>query len=336
MSSNESLDYMIGKAPGFGSVSSATDFLLTEVTERHHSATETYWFNFVQPEQALVGEVYLWVHSNLRSCTAGVWIWQGEKRHHLLCEHFNVQHYLPYPSVDGQTLRVPQIGLTITVHEPLRKIEVEYQHAASGTQLRLMNDALLPPVMRANNAHFEQPMRVCGEVRLGGRSYAIDCCTMRDRSWGQPRMEDAQSIPPLCWGVPVSVDGALALNFSGCDDPQRGVEWQGAYSGVEKLTLLDGWIYRDQRLRRLRRMSKQTTRDPKHWMRPLRIDCELEDVDGGKHGLTGTLLAAVPWQPWSNMYTHWCHMRWQFDDGRIGYGDALEVFGPDYVRRFCG
>ncbi|MBL8271569.1 hypothetical protein, partial [Steroidobacter sp.] len=68
MTSNKSLDYMTSDAPGFGSVSAATDYLLADIPERHPSATETYWFNFVQPEHALVGEVYLWVHSNLRSC----------------------------------------------------------------------------------------------------------------------------------------------------------------------------------------------------------------------------------------------------------------------------
>lgn len=333
MSEESKLSFMTGAAGGkrvFGDPKNATDFMEPAHTE-DVSETQTWWFNFFIPELNLDGEVYFWVHPNLHMASGGVWIFQGIKQHHLQAEHFNWKTYMRWPQIEGNTLRLPDVGLTVKIVDPLRRHEVIY-HGPDDTRLHLHTRALIPPVLRSNNAHFEQPMHVTGSLRLSGRDHAIDCMALRDRSWGEPRPEGAVRHPPTCWGEGISADGRTAFNFNGTDDPNRNPQI-AAYGIAQDALFKDGWMYRDGTLKKIVAMSKLTTRAA-DGIQPLRLDCHLTDVEGGRYHLSGEVMAGVLWSPWPTMAAHFGnHVRWVLDGHTVLRGEVQECFWAESIRQ---
>jgi hypothetical protein len=320
---------------GFGDLRHEMDFLHKAEEGASHSTSETYWLQFSIPEAKINGEIYIWVHSALNMTSGGVWIWQGIKRHQLLAESFDFQAFMPYPTVDGHSVSIPKIGLTLNIIQPLQSMSVEYQSVDHSTTLQLTATGLMDPIMRADNMHFEQPMRVVGTLKLGGKTYAVDCFGFRDRSWGQHRPESPMKYPPIGWSATVLGDGQTAFNFVATDDPTRNPEWSGVYEVSSQDTLKNGWIFRNGSLRRLRKISKRTERAPSEWMRPINVECTLEDETGERHELRATCEACLPFSMWPSLLANFAQMRWVLDDGLVGYGDLQDFFWTDYAKRFC-
>jgi len=337
MSDSNNLSFM-SSAPGgnrtFGDPKNATDFLLPKSHTDDCSETQTWWFNFFLPELNLDGEIYFWVHSNLKMATGGVWIFQGVKKHYLQSEHFNWKNFMPFPEVTGNSLRLPLLNLTINIIAPLQRHEVLYENQ-DGTRLHLTTEAVMPPVLRSNNAHFEQPMHATGTLRLRGKEYAIDCMAMRDRSWGEPRPEIAVLHPPTCWAVGISDDGKTSFNFNGTDDPDRNPQMNACGLTKEQL-FKDGWIYRNGNLRKIVGMSKLTQRGA-DGIEAVKFDCELIDTEGEKLHLSGEVVAGVQWSPWPLMAAHFGnHVRWVLDGKTELRGEAQECFWTESIRQMIG
>jgi hypothetical protein len=329
--SDHDLSYMATAAPGFGAPEAATDWPAGEVANPHPSVTETWWWCFHIAERNLNGEVYFWRHPNLNTTSGGVWVYEGIKKHHLQCEHFNWKNFLPSPQVTEAGLYSPELNLRINVLDPLVKHELLYYDEDTDTSLELLAESLQPPVMRADNMHFEQPQRMSGKLHLNGEDITFDCASMRDRSWGEPRPEVSVVSPPTLWAVGVSGDGSTCFNFNSCDDPERS-PLVAEYGLTKEQAFKIGWILRDGRLLRLSAVSKATTRGPDR-LQPLRYDCELRDEEGTIYQLTGETKAAVFWSPWPNMAAYFGQLtRWELD-GEVMYGEAQEIFWSDSIKR---
>jgi len=156
---SEDIAYMSVAGGGFGDLSKATDFPLAFVENKDCSVTETWWWCFHIPERNLNAEVYFWKHPNLNLMSGGVWVFEGIKRHHLECEHFNFKNWIPAPEVDGSSFFSPDLDLRINVLDPLNRHEVLYNNPATDTALHLIAESVQPPALRSNNAHFEQAQR---------------------------------------------------------------------------------------------------------------------------------------------------------------------------------
>lgn len=331
----EALAHMTeGPGARFGHVTEQDDFIHGEGGSQDYSVTETYWFSFDLPEEGLHGQIYIWMHPNLKVASAGCWIWNGAKRHYLEAEHFNCRHYLPFPTVEGSAIRIAELGLTLRIIDPLRVIEVEYIDDASGTRVAFRAEGLIAPVARSSNKHFDQPMHLIGDMVLNGRQMPIDCMSMRDRSWGEPRPEIPNlDHPPVCWGVGVSKDGSVSFNFSGVDDPAReGGNWTDAFKLEPEKHFKEGWISWKGELRKLVSMSKATVRDPENLDRIISLVADVVDDQGEHYSIKGTMLGCVQWSAWSNILVHWNAMRWEIGDDIVGYGDALEMSWAPHVK----
>jgi hypothetical protein len=319
----------------FGKSQEDMDFLHVAEKDTPHSASETYWQGFNIPEEKINGEIYIWVHSALQMASGGVWIWQGIKRHQLLAESFDFQAFMPYPTVDGHSVSIPKIGLTLEIRKPLQCLVIRYKSLDYKTTLDLTATGILDPIMRADNMHFEQPMRVIGRLGLGGKNYDVNCFGFRDRSWGQHRPENPLAHPPIGWAAAVLGDGESAFNFVATDDPARAPEWEGIYNIRTEDTLKNGWIYRHGKLRRLKSVSKITTRAPLEWMRPVTLECAMLDEIGDRHTVKATCEACLPFSIWPSLLANFAQMRWVLDDGSVGYGDIQDFYWSDYAKRFC-
>ena len=331
MRSDDKLGFMSVAGGGFGDSKNAIDHPLTHISNPDCSVTETWWWCFNIPERNLNGEIYFWRHSNLKTMSGGVWIFEGIKKHHLQCEHFNWRSFIPDPQIGENTLYAPELDLRINILEPMQRHEVLYRNPETDTSLHLTAQSVQPPVLRANNAHFEQVQRMTGTLHLNGEDLSFDCLSFRDRSWGEPRSETAMKHPPTLWAVGVSADGKRSFNFNSCDDPAHDA-LVASYGLTSANAFKIGWIYSDGNLRKIVAMSKRTRRAA-DGLQAVAYDAEITDETGRTYSLTGEILAAVMWSPWPNMAAYFGQLcRWHLD-GEPMMGEAQEVFWADCLKK---
>jgi hypothetical protein len=332
---NETIEWTRSQK-GFGAVTARDEgYHGRSQPEKHPEMTETWYWAFYEPESRLHGFIHIWTHPNLNLCTGGLFAHFGHKREHLAAELFDFRNFTPDTIFDEAGNIKLANGLTVTFEKPMQRMHVAYENAARGFRLNMVQSAVQPPIVRANNRHFEQTMRATGSVVFQGREYRFDNLTIRDRSWGERRPEDGHLIPPYAW-----MNGAFSEDFAFCisghDDPALAPDWAGLYQLPSERVMSDAWIYDRGRMLRLTRMSKLTERA---WdgLRPVRstIDCVTEA--GRPFRFVGEVVASNPWHCWQNALCHCGLTRWtspQFP-GVLAWGETQEVQWNDYVARRC-
>jgi hypothetical protein len=155
---------------------------------------ETAWFPFWLPELGASGSARVWFRPNEGVQGGAVHAWRGEGRtlgHDGWTEPFG-------GFGDLRDLRLAN-GFHLECLEPLRTYRV--RHASEHLDLDLTFTALMEPnpVDPAESpgmflGHLEQPGHVTGVVRLRDATHAIDCGSVRDRSWGPRTMRDGLRI----------------------------------------------------------------------------------------------------------------------------------------------
>lgn len=337
MSNGDDLSYLRRSASvDFEPVPPENDYILSKDHAPPGLENETYWFSFDLPELGIIGNVYCWIHTQLRMASAGVMIWQGVKRYYHQAEHFNYQQFLPYPLVTDDGVDVPEIGLKIRIVEPHVRHEIHYDDPDTNTSLRLQTRGLMPAVKAVGRPHLEQAMHVSGEMVLNGQRHAVNANSMRDRSWRGKRPEASAKHPPIAYVNGISLDGTVAFNFCGSDDPDRGADWADRYDIPKSALFLEGWVHREGRLHKIVGMSRVTVRDPDDFNRVLSWECTLQDEDGRQHVIKATRQAAMPFAPWYNIFCDWLQMRFELDGGIVGYAMSNESFWGDYARTIKG
>jgi hypothetical protein len=319
MRTKDELGYASAGGVGFGT-STPEDELLHGTGPEGDSLTETWYWGFFVPEANINCYAYCWVHPNLKVASAGLMIYEGVKSHHLASELFELPAFLSSEAVvgDGSDIHVPG-GLRVQVVRPLEEVHLTYADESRGTSLDVRIEALSEPVMRPNNKHFEQVVKVTGDLTLRGQHHAVDCVTVRDRSWGELRPEGHNPSPPMVWTTGATQDGSAAFTISALD-PDAG---DGAFK--------DGWVRRDGRLLKVRHATKTTEREPGS-LRPTRHVIEGEDEEGTPLRWVGEVTAGVPWAGWHNARCHLGLVRWDMD-GRTAYGETIDVQWNDYIWR---
>lgn len=318
----------------FGATTDKSDFYHgRSLPEKHFEMTETWYWGFYEPESNLHGFIHIWTHPNLNLCTGGIFAHFGHKRDHLAAELFDFRNFTPDTIFDDAgNIRLPN-GLTVDFERPMEKMRVRYENATRGFKLDMVQEAVQPPMVRANSQHFEQTMRSIGSVTYDGREIPFDNLSIRDRSWGERRPEEGHAIPPYAW-----MNGAFSNDFAFCisghDDPALKPDWVDIYDIPRDKLMSDAWVYDNGKMLRLKSMSKITER-AEDGIQPRRmvLDCVLED--GRELKLIGEVTANNPWHSWQNALCHCGLTRWtspQFP-GQVAWGETQEVQWNDYVAR---
>ena len=197
---DSSLPYYLARSECFGRPVPADDLLHPEMNAavEHETLSETQYFSFSIPEAKIHSNLYLWHHPNLGVVSGGAWVWQGSKRHPVEAELNDFRLFMRDDRLqnDLHDYRLAN-GYGVKVIEPLKRFHVTYRDDDRRNSFDLEFTGLIPPVMTADNTHFEQPMKVRGELVLRGTRHDVDCFTIRDRSWGKPRQKDLSPLPPL-------------------------------------------------------------------------------------------------------------------------------------------
>ena len=317
---------------GFGRFTEADDLLHPEQTKPGDSLTETQYFGFSIPEQNIYCFAYFWLHPNLDVVSGGLFACQGLKRNHMQAELFDIHAYVSRKRVitdDLRSFRFPN-GYQVEVLQPGRSMRIRYEDKARSNALDVTATAIMPVAMRGNNKHFEQAMKMEGELLLRGSRHRIDGYNVRDRSWGELRPEETQALPPMTWMTGTFGDD-FAFNCNAFDHPELDPPWAAHFSLPADRAFNDGWVYVDGELLRVKYARKITHRDPATGQ-PQRHHIEMIDVRDRRYVIEGQITAGLPWAGWPNMITHLNLTRWTCN-GREGWGDTQEVQWSDYVSR---
>jgi hypothetical protein len=293
--------------------------------------TETQYFGFCIAEERIHGYGYLWHHPNLHVVSGGIFVWRGHTfsmPHALLCDFRTFMS----DAVLAQNLHEYRLtnGYGVKVLEPLMRHHVTYTDATRRQSIDLHYEAVSPAVMFRDGNHFEQAMKVTGEVVLRGKPYSVCSYTVRDRSWGKPRPEDNLRLPPMSWMQAVFSED-FAFNCTMFDQAESSAELRGTQLAIPlPKTLNSGWIWRDGKLGCVVSGRKRVAREPQS-RKVMYAELELTDELGRRVHAHGHSIASIPYSPWHNIYAPMALMRWECDD-QVAHGDYQEGVWNDYLH----
>lgn len=287
------------------------DFHFAEMGDRWWM-TETSWFAFCNPAEKLGGWLYTMARPNIGTVAGGAWVWDHTA--HLPWEVLYNANYtalrLPRDQ-DLSDIALPT-GVSIKAVEPTMGYELG---VSDGDVCRIelyFRGIMAPRPLRKGGSpfggsnHFDQFGRVTGTVRLGGRTVAIDCLAMRDRSWG-PRPEHRPKKSAYVTGIASERDGFLAVT-----------KWHG---GVEEIAY--GFMIRDGETADLVSGRRHVERDPAQgWV--TRIAIEGRDERGRTLEAVGTRLSGIIINRHSFIDSNGL-MEWSIN-GHAGHGEDQDMW----------
>jgi hypothetical protein len=129
------------------------------------------------------------------TCNGGAWVWDASDVP-ALYEHRASNLAMPPGPRDLRNISLPN-GNCIEVLEPLMKYRMTYADPG-----KLETDLMFTGIMEPNphpagcapfwkGRHWDQAMQVTGEIVLHGERIAVDCYSVRDRSWSPRRPRDS-------------------------------------------------------------------------------------------------------------------------------------------------
>jgi hypothetical protein len=291
---------------------------------------ETNFFSWNIPEANILGYFYLLTRPVLGVCMSDVTIqdrispvWEDQlyvdNRQHLPCPKSLLSYALPN-------------GLSVKCLEPLHRYQIDFTgfddteiHLESTSLMRPwdMHDPDMDPSARKGmsshwsfNGHFELTSRIVGEAKIRGTKYAVDCVDTHDRSWGaRPEIERPNAI----W-LHASFGQRLTLHLLTFSDIAATSEFGRLLSGY---VLEDGQVFG---------IVEARGRSERSGIFPLSTYLEAVDARGKKFVMTGAVMNAARWEPYSCMSYPQSFMRWNCN-GEIGYGLQQDANSRGYLCR---
>lgn len=298
----------------------------------HFALTETQYYSFWVPEAGIHCFNWAWFHPNLNSVSVGTLSWSGFHRNPLTCELFNFYNHHTGDVFKEHFGRASfENGFSIYAEEPGKRIRIRYDDPERGNSFNVLQTAITEQLMWPTSNHFEQVMHSTGELILRGKHYEVDCLSVRDRSWGEYRVEAPMNIPPNHWCV-----GALDANFSftivGMEDEALDPMWKGKFSVPGDSPLRFGWMIVDGEKCLVQKLSMKAEYDPDDLM-PRSYIVHVEDDRGRSHTLEGRVVGATPFSAWQNMNCPICLTEWTYK-GQKFTGEVQSVMFPDFIREY--
>ena len=154
--------------------------------------TETCWFSWNVPERNLGGWTYCQARPNARLCNGGAWVWDDSGAYPWELAYRAEYSGLELPPRSARDMRDFEWpnGVHVRTLEPLTRYAIGYSDPGA-LEIDLTFDAIMAPNPHPTGvapflkgAHFDQAGHVTGSMLLHGEEIAIDCYSVRDRSWG--------------------------------------------------------------------------------------------------------------------------------------------------------
>lgn len=280
---------------------------------------ESSWYHFSVPERKLIGFVYYFydLRSGLPGGGPAVWDPSGEEIYD--CRFYDWRwHQPPVSQLDAHDFTLPN-GVRQQALEPMQRYRVSY--ASPSFELDLTWTAFMAPHEIRYDArsiaigarHFDQPGRAVGSMLLDGERIAIDCVSLRDRTWG-PHRPGATRSGDYFWAIASPDSHWHAITGTGED-------------GVERV--LNGYLQRDGVCGEL--VSGERRVLARNGDAPARVRLDAVDEHGRELHAEGEVQTTLRWTGWPGRLAYWTLTRWHWD-GEQGWGENQEFFPLAHVR----
>lgn len=295
---------------------------------------ESGWFSLNVPERHLSGFVYTHHRANRGYAWAGLGLWDASSSdpHSCLWHDYTVHPLQPREQAVGHPVfgfEIPD-GLAARTIEPLRDYRLSYANGDCVADLRWRS--LRAPIMPGfaegwrgfGAGHFEQIGRMTGTLRLYDEVIAVDCLSIRDRSWG-PHKAAGLARGGYPWAA-ASAGHAFQVQAVSerppCDDPVIGTT-----ESVKK-----GWYILDDQVGNVVAGERKVVRSDDG--RPVRLHLEATDDRGRTLRAEGR---CVNWlkMSFTGMFWWWCLTEWDLGDGARCWGEEIDFFAAPTYRRFA-
>ncbi len=310
--------------PSFGP---ADDDFHDEVLTGKWWETETAWFSWNVPERRMAGWTYCQARPNAHLSNGGVWVWDDRASY-----SWDLPYHVHYSGLqladraarDMRDFTWPT-GVHMKTLEPLRRYEIAYDDGPALT-LRLTFEALMAPNPHPAGiapfvvgTHFDQAGRVTGDMVLHGERIAVDCYSVRDRSWG-PRPAGPPKRPRAPkHGTTSTRSTSRGIGYSFGVAGERDAWLVYSQPGIDDDPVSCGFLLRDGEYAHILGGMRHVVFDPATgW--PIRFEIQAYDDAGRSLSVTGDAVSR-----------HWrglggdtlCRWRWQ---GAEGWGEDQSYF----------
>lgn len=298
----------------------------------NHEWAETNFFSFYVPEERLLGSIYTVARAGLGVCASEFIVYRGLSGDRLNVVHHDVQEHLPLPRSYAD-YRLPN-GMHVKAVNAPRDYRIDYV-GRNGAELHMDYVGLMDPFdihdasqntrAQASEAaqvegsgfgegykgHFDQTSHVKGALKLGTRTYPIDCVDTMDHSWG-PRAE--YGMRTLCWmhasfGTGLTVH--LILHFRPFESRDRQYE------------LAHGYVLREGKVTPI---AKARVRADRAGLQGVAMEVEVTDAGGQALSMRGGAIAGGAWPCYLCLHIQNTLHQWVTSDGRMGYGVVQDAW----------
>jgi hypothetical protein len=295
-------------------------------TSDNHYWAETNYFGFYLPEEAIHVNVYVLTRKNAGIVLSSITVTDGFSNTPHQVRYTNNQVHLPFPDSDFDNYKLGN-GLAIKCTKPVMDYDISFDDQR-GLSFDVQYKALMEPYdihdpamdplaastddvsATAYAGHWDQSGRVTGKFTLEGKTYAIDCVSSMDHSWGE-RMED--QFKNFCW-LNANFDNDISIHCIWTSNPKDINDY---------CAIVHGYVREGDQVFGLTKGSGKLRRNG---FLHQHMELEVEDVRGKVHNFTGTAFTSNPWQPWPFVDATQSFLRWDMN-GVIGWGEVQDVCG---------
>lgn len=271
---------------------------------------ETVWFPFWVPEEEISVYARIWFRPNAGEQGGAVHAWRGTSE--ILAYDGWTEAFTGFGDLRDLVL---DRGFRLTCEVPLSRYRVVHRSPRIEVDVTFAARMDPNPVAPAESpgmfaGHLEQPGRVTGRVRLAEREYAIDCGSVRDRSWGPRAM---RSDLRLGNAHGTSREGDAFFAYVNPD-----------VRGVERIT--SGYLLQDGVAARIVAGERRTDWDGSH---PRALAVELRDALGRSARYRGRIANRQAVDAGSEIYAVLNLVEWQREGEREGEHTS-ELWGENH------
>ncbi len=178
---------------------------------------ETTWWSFSVPERRIGGWLHAGRSTNRGTVTWRVFLWDARGADPARMAYYKMVADAPFggpvehPSagpdathmVDLRDLTFPDGGFSVKMINPLMDYHVAYADPDARFAIEFEHRSVHPPhrftpgeAPCVHNPHLDQLGHITGELLLEGERIAIDCYSVRDRTWGPRSRHHSHGAQP--------------------------------------------------------------------------------------------------------------------------------------------
>lgn len=286
---------------------------------------ESAWFSVSIPERRIHGMIQYYFRPNMGMLNGGPCLWDQSGTSQWNCLYYNWSHLQALPEGAEKFAMTARNSLSVRVLEPLTRYKIGYDR--DGFELDLQWTAIGPMhELKTGDAgqqatakfHIEQPGRMRGTIRRHGESFAVDCWSMRDTSYGA-REYESLARGGYFWGI-----GETGSFHALCMGPKN--------SGAREAQAIGGYIMKDGEMASLVSGRREVLEYGR--LGPSKVLFEGADTLGRMVRATGTIDPGLVFTGYTDHSVVWSLAEWDWD-GTTLWGDNQEFCPDDLFRRIA-